>query len=297
MRGQHAPIAVETFIDAGPSRLFVREVGEGMPIVVVHGGPEFDHTYLLPDLDRLSDGYRLIYYDQRGRGRSFRGEGPNDVTLEGEIDDLDRVREWSGAGRVAVLGHSWGGVLAMEYAIRRPDRESHLILMDTAPASHAGNRVFRDMLVSQRTPEESARVRELLADPDHQAGDVALDEALFRIHFRPALARPEHVEVVVGRLRTWFSREGIVAARAIEDHLYEQTWDRPDYDLIPALRGLRVPTLLLHGEFDFVPLEAARLVADAIPGARLEVIPEAGHFPFLEQPDRVRSSIDAFLKP
>ena len=87
----------------------------------------------MPELDRLSESVRLIYYDQRGRGRSFSGEGPDDVTLIGEIEDLDRIREWTGLDAVAVLGHSWGGVLAMEYAIRHPERVTHLILMNTAP--------------------------------------------------------------------------------------------------------------------------------------------------------------------
>jgi hypothetical protein len=82
----------------------VRDVGRGLPIIVLHGGPDFDSEYLMPELDRLADLGRLVYYDQRGRGRSYSGEQPEDVSIESEMADLDRLREWTGADSVALLG-------------------------------------------------------------------------------------------------------------------------------------------------------------------------------------------------
>ena len=75
----------ESRVNLGDASLYTREIGAGPPIVVLHGGPDFDHRYLLPDLDRMATGYRLIYYDQRGRGRSAAGVRPEDVTLQSEI--------------------------------------------------------------------------------------------------------------------------------------------------------------------------------------------------------------------
>ena len=133
--------------------LFCREVGEGPPIVVVHGGPDFDHCYFLPELDRLADSFRLVYYDQRGRGRSADGVRAEDVTLGSEIDDLDRVRSHFGLESIAVLGHSWGGVLAMEYAVRHPERVSQL-----DPAGHRPR-------VGRRLAEAAGVVRPSAARP------------------------------------------------------------------------------------------------------------------------------------
>ena len=113
----------------------MREIGSGRPVIVLHGGPDFDHSYLLPDLDRLSNSYRLIYYDQRGRGRSAAGVRPEDVTLASEIADLETIREHFSLDSMILLGHSWGTVLALEYARRHPERVSHLILMNPAPVS------------------------------------------------------------------------------------------------------------------------------------------------------------------
>jgi proline iminopeptidase len=98
----------ESRIPIGKASLYSREIGQGQPIIVLHGGPDFDHSYLLPDLDRLADAFRLIYYDQRGRGRSAYQVLPEEVTLASEIDDLDMVRQHFHLESPALLGHSWG---------------------------------------------------------------------------------------------------------------------------------------------------------------------------------------------
>src|SRR5216684_465604 len=77
----------ESRIQVGSASLYAREVGQGPPIIVLHGGPDFDHGYLLPDLDRLAEAFRIIYYDQRGRGRSADDVHPEDVTLASDLDD------------------------------------------------------------------------------------------------------------------------------------------------------------------------------------------------------------------
>jgi proline iminopeptidase len=287
----HLPTAHERYLTRGTARLYVREIGHGDPIVVLHGGPDFDHEYLLPDMDRLAGSFRLVYYDQRGRGRSFIGPRPDDVDLAGEIDDLDGVRESFGFETVALLGHSWGAVLAMEYATRLPHRVSRLILMNTAPASHASVLAFREDVQRHRSAEQSERMSALRSDPRYQAGDIDDDLEYYRIHFGSALRRPDQLDRVIARLRSSSTSEGIVAARAIEDRLYAQTWDAEDYDLIPRLGRLRIPSLVIHGDHDFVPIDLARQVADAIPGSRFVVLSDCGHFAYLEQPERVRAAV------
>ena len=284
-----------SFLGTGAARLYVREIGEGVPIIVVHGGPDFDHEYLLPEMDGLAESFRLVYYDQRGRGRSFSGQTSEDVSIASEIEDLDRIREHFGWEACAVLGHSWGGLLAMEYAIRYPGRVSHLILMNTAPASHAGARALRHELERRRSPEQSQRMAALIAAPQYQAGDIDADREYYLIHFASTVRAREQLERLVGRLRSAFTSDSIVAARAIEHRLYEQTWDRPDYDLVPHLATLRIPSLIIHGDNDFVPNGVASEIADALSGSRFMTLADCGHFAYLEQFDHVRSSIAAFM--
>ncbi|MGH8945968.1 MAG: alpha/beta fold hydrolase, partial [Acidimicrobiia bacterium] len=243
------PEPEEGHLLVGETRLYWRRLGVGHPIVVLHGGPDFDHNYLLPEMDRLAAFFRLIYYDQRGRGLSGEGVQAKDVTISSEIEDLDALTDRLGLGSFALLGHSWGGFLAMEYAIRHPGRISHLILMNTAPASHRGLLLTRQHLAEVR-PGEAEEMAALASTERYLSGDLETDAEYYRLHFRAGLPRPEHLDLLVPRLRANLTEEGVRKARAIEQRLYEQTWWSPDYDLLPTLGGLDIPTLVLHGEKD-----------------------------------------------
>jgi len=290
-----AAAARETVLEIDGARLNVRHVGAGHPIVVLHGGPDFDYEYLLPEIDRLADLGRIVLYAQRGRGRSYAGESPDDVTIESELADLDSVRTSTGSHAVAVIGHSWGTVLAMEYATRYPERVSHLVLVSSAPALHADAVALRRHLRSLRTPEQLDRLQELRADPTYLAGDVEAEAELYRIHFARALRDPADVDRVVRRLRRTFTPEAIGAAREIEDGLYAQTWDIESYDLLPRLRSLRVPTLVVRGDHDFIPMAISEHIAEAVPDARFVSIADCGHFVFMEQPDAIHAEIAELL--
>jgi proline iminopeptidase len=275
--------------------LFVREIGAGQPVIVVHGGPDFDHCYLRPELDRLARSCRLVYYDQRGRGRSGAGVRPDEVSIGSEVADLDALRASLGLDSVAVLGHSWGGVLAMEYATRHPERVSHLILMNSAPASASDWVELRRALRAMRPPGDLERMRRIAASTAFQGGDLSAEAEFYRLHFRPTVRDPEQLERIVARLRAHFTAVGVLVARAIEDRLYGQTCERADYDLIPALRALPMPALVLHGGHDLIPVELAARIAAAIPRSNFVVLGECGHFAYLEAPDQVSAHVARLL--
>jgi proline iminopeptidase len=288
----------ESRIPVGKASLYCREIGRGEPIIVLHGGPDFDHSYLLPDLDRLTEAFRLIYYDQRGRGRSGDHVQPEDVTLISDIDDLDKVRQHFRLKSAALLGHSWGTVLALEYALRHPERVSQMILMNPAPASTSDFAVLRKAYV-QKLGADMDRQRDIMAGAAYQEGDPEAVAARYRLHFKPALARPEDYEKLMGTMKVGFTRqgkEGIVKARAVEDRLMRDTWQMDGYDLLPKLRTLSIPTLVIYGDHDFIPREIAANIARAIPNAELITLRNCGHFAYLECPGDVRNAIDDFVR-
>lgn len=293
-RNPDQPDVREGYLAVAGARLYYREVGDGPPLVVLHGGPDFNHNYLMPDMDRLAGAFKLIYYDQRGRGKSSHGVDPRDVSIESEVDDLDALRRHYALDAIALLGHSWGGLLAMEYATRNPQHVSHLILLNTAPASHADLVRF----VAQRQSAEAgslAKMRAVSSTAEYAAGDIATEAEYYRAHFSAALRRPEQLEAVVRSLRAHFAPQDIVKARAIEDRLYAQTLLSPEYDLLGRLRPLPTPALVIHGEHDVIPLDCSRNIASAVPGARLVVLQDCGHFSYLERPDDVRDAIVEFF--
>ena len=287
--------ARRAFVRVDGCRLFVCELGDGAPLAVLHGGPDFDHAYLRPELDRLAGSARLVYYDQRGRGRTTAGVRPTDVTMGSEIRDLDALRAHLGVEAVAVLGHSWGAVVAMEYAARHPGRVTHLVLLNPAPATRADWVLLGESLARHRSPADVERMTEIAGTTAFKQGDAAAEADYYRAHFRMTLRQPGLLEELVLRLRRHFTADGVLAARAIEERLYDETCRTDGFDLLPGLRGLTVPTLVLTGEHDFIPVEAAARIAGAVPGARLAVLPGCGHFTFLERPDDVHAEIGALL--
>jgi proline iminopeptidase len=265
---------------------------------VLHGGPDFDHGYLVPDLDRLADAFHLIYYDQRGRGRSSDHVLPEDVTLTSDLEDLDKVRQHFHLRSAALLGHSWGTVLALEYALRHPERVSHMILMNPAPASASDLAVFRKAY-AQKLGADMDRQREIMAGAAYKEGDPEAVAARYRLHFKPALMRSEDYEKLMATMKAAFisqGKEGIVKARAVEDRLMRDTWMRAGYDLLPKLHTLTIPTLIISGDHDFFPAEIAEHIARAIPKAQLVMLRDCGHFAYLESAVDVRNALDDFFR-
>ena len=289
--------ASESRVPVASTSLYAREIGRGRPIIVLHGGPDFDHRYLLPDLDRLAETSRLIYYDQRGRGLSADGVQPEDVTLASDLQDLDVVRQHFQLNAMALLGHSWGTVLALEYALRYPGRVSHLILMNPAPASTRDLGMFRKVYAEKLGPDLD-RQKAMVASAAYQNADPDAVTARYRIHFKAALASPEHYERLMSAMKQAFEKQGaagIIKARAVEDRLMLETWANEAYDLLPKAASLRIPTLVMTGDRDFFPVDIAAHIARAIPNARLATLTNCGHFAYLECPDDVRKALTAFL--
>ena len=182
----------------------------------------------------------------------------------------------------------------MEYAVRHPDRVSQLVLMGSGPASADDWRRLRESFVRHRPAADRAAMEAVAATEAYAQGDLDAEAEYYRAHFRMTLRQQDDLDALVARLRAHFTPAGVLLARAIEQQLYEETTESADFDLFPALRRLDVPTLVLHSEHDFVPVELAARIADAVPGARLVVLPRCGHFAYLEAPELVFDEISRF---
>jgi proline iminopeptidase len=212
--------------------------------------------------------------------------------------DLDAVREHFHFEKVVLLGHSWGTVLALEYALRHPEHVSRLVLMDTAPVSAADINRFRKERL-EKWPV-LMKLKKAIADTTaYKEGEPEAVIAYYRVHFKPALARSEDYEKLIIRMQARFieqGRDGILKSRAVEDRLMNETWASPNgYDLHPKLKSLNIPALVISGDHDFFPF-AAEHIAQAIPGASLVMLKDCGHFSYLECPAPLRDQIDAFFR-
>jgi proline iminopeptidase len=261
--------------------LFERRVGEGPPVIVLHGGPGADHGYLLPGFDALATGRELVYYDQRGGGRS---PVARDVPVgwREHVADLDALRRLWDLERLVILGYSWGGLLAQLYATEHPERVERLALVCPAPSWRAARDEF-ERRFEQRTlaPELVAERLALRESGLRERAPRAYERRLFELAVVPyfydrARARDLAPFRVVGRTQ-------------------QEVWrSLDDYDLRPALRRLRVPAFVLHGADDPIPIEASRETA-ALLGAEFHALDRCGHCPHVERLEDFRRLLDAFL--
>src|SRR5207237_6801486 len=147
-----------TTVELNGVRIFTRRVGDGPPVVVLHGGPGAHHDYLLPQYDRLARGRTLLYYDQRGGGRS---PVPRDTPVgwREHVADLEALRDRWGLDRVTLLGYAWGGLLAMLYALAHPARIDRLALVSSASLTATSRDAFERRLAAPMAPPWVARAR------------------------------------------------------------------------------------------------------------------------------------------
>jgi proline iminopeptidase len=273
----------ETMARVRGVELFVRRAGTGAPVVVFPGGPGAHHDYLLPGFDALADGRELIYYDQRGGGRS---PVPRDVPVgwTEHVADLDALRAEWGLQRMAIAGYSWGGLLALLYALEHAERVERLALVSPAPSWRAARESFE------------VRFSRLNLDPELQEARRALRESGLREQDPPAYQR-RLFELSVAPYFHDPSRARDLTPFRITGRTQQEVWSSlGDYDLrsrLPTLRG--IPSLVLHGESDPIPLEASRATASLM-GADLHLVAACGHVPYVEAHAEFTRAIGGFLR-
>ena len=262
-------------------RLFERRVGAGPETVVLHGGPGAHHDYLLPGFDRLASNRTLVYYDQRGGGRSA-VERDVPVGWTEQVADLEALRNLWGLDRVTLAGYSWGALLALLYAVEHPDRVDRLALVSPAPAWRAGRDQFERRLAARN------------AAPDVLAAKRAVQDGGLRERDAASYRQRMFEFSVAGYFHDWRRARELTPFR-ITGRTQQAVWESlGDYDLRPRLGALRIRALVAHGEDDPIPIEAARTTADLL-RAPLVRIPECGHVPYVEQPDHFVAALDPFL--
>jgi proline iminopeptidase len=264
--------------------LFVARRGAGMPMLVMHGGLGWDHQYLLRGLEPLGDQAQLVFYDHRGNGRSSRPEQWETVTHETLAADADALRERLGFDRIVLFGHSYGGYLAQEYALRYPERVAGLVLCTTAPAlDFAEQAVAR--AAARATPEQMEALGRGLSGP---LPDDRSFEQMYRTILPLYFHAPERMPSDACPASTIWSADA-----------FNRTFFHclPTFSTVDRLPEIQTPTLILSGDDDWIaPLgPAAERLHRGIPGSELRVFEQCGHFPFHEAPGRFRDVVAEWL--
>jgi proline iminopeptidase len=259
--------------------LNVEEVGSGFPLIVLHGGPGLDHSMFRPYLDALGDECRLLYVDERGQGRSQRVD-PATLSLEVFARDVDLLAETLELDRFALLGHSFGAIIATFHATELGTAAAYVIsaggdssealdadVQGSLDALGAGGKAIAESWEAEKTVESDAQLKQLIRD-----------QVPFHFHGRPP---PGYLEdsVASPEVLRYFANIGYGA-----------------FDYRPKLQDVAKPTLVIVGEHDRTTTpRAARVLHEGIQGSELHVVPDAGHMSFVEQTDDYLSTVRTFL--
>ncbi|MDP9088589.1 MAG: alpha/beta hydrolase [Pseudomonadota bacterium] len=257
--------------------------GRGIPLIAVNGGPGLSHAYMMQnDLWQRVAAHRLVVlYDQRGTGESKRMQAHAPQSMEAQVADLDAIRNALSLGRVAVLGDSFGGMIAMAYAAAHPEHVARLILSDSSAPSwnslvHLLPQVFPDR------EEQGEREGKALSSDKEAAAQAGLVN-----HMRMMFYSTDRRDAYISHMGDLGFVPGVGEAvqRATRD-----------IDLTPKLEGFRFPTLVINGRYDMnvAPLTAWR-IAHSIPGAQIVFFEKSGHLPAYEEPARYLQVLDSFL--
>lgn len=261
------------------THLFYTDVGDGIPCLVMHGGLGVDHSQFREWFDPLGDVLHLVYYDHRGNGRSERVPIET-LTFDQLVADADALRAHLGFERTAVIGHSYGGCLALLYALQFPECVSHLVLVGTTAAWDYFDRLAADL---QRRAPGDAAVAGLLDLP-------ATDEEMARSQLAIALLafHPANVHLAPRVLgKTVWNAAANVRSRQLAG----------DYDVRARLGEVTAPTLILTGREDFFcPPEQAEHLHRGIRGSALTIFERSGHYPFAEESTAFQSTLRTWLE-
>ena len=289
-------------MDANGVLTYYTIVGKGEPLMVVHGGPGASHDYFLPYLLPLARTNKVIFIDERGSGRSEKLQDVSKYTVENMVEDVEAVRQALGLGKVNLLGHSYGGVLAQAYALKYQKNLSHLILGSTFASTSAMNQVLANEKQSME-PEARQKLQSLEDaglfgkgkpwEKNRYPNDYAVlawGDGYFPYLYQN---RPDpNYDPAGGNTTTSWD-------------LYREMWgshgefvidgNLKSVEYTDKLSGIHVPTLVLCGDHDESDPSLSRTMHDKISGSKLVILPKSGHMTFVDQPDMFMQTVNGFL--
>ncbi|GAA1606604.1 alpha/beta hydrolase [Kribbella hippodromi] len=279
-----AATSTATMVEINGNRLAVEVLGPaGAPVLIAHHGAPGLGSRAEPraSFGRLADTYRVIVFDARGSGQS---EGNGTFSHEQWAADIDGLREWAGAERIIMAGGSYGGFMAMEYAIRYPDRVRALVLRDTSPDNSNEEMALANALANARVEIDREKLDRIFAGTVH-------DDADLRDCWREILPLYDYAydpAAVEARVEATPYR--------YEAHNYAFSVNMPSFDLKPQLPGVTAPTLITVGRTDWItPVACSEQIASLIPDSRLVVFEKSGHSPQIEEAEAWTEAVRRFL--
>ncbi len=286
----YTEVPKEDFVCIGSAKLFYRALGKGNPLIVLHGGAGvLSQDYLLPQLYKLAENNLVIFYDQRGCGASTGDINADTINIETFVQDLDAIRQTLHFQKISILGHSWGGFLAMQYALTYPESVEKLILSNSMPAASEEYALFMQEY-TRRTAPYQKELEAIQHTKEFAEGNSEIMEKMYRMLLRTYCYNPEKVQL----LNLYIPPSASLRGAQVYEYFRRSIFIK-SFNLYGALQRLKIPTLIIHGDTDPIPLIAAQKIHENIKDSKYVVLTDCGHFPYVEQPDAWFNHTQIFL--
>jgi len=292
----------EGYVDAHGVLIYFKSIGIGPPLMVLHGGPGASHDYFLPYLLPLARTHRLIFIDERGSGRSQRLEDASLYTVEAMVEDVEDVRAALHLGKISLLGHSCGGVLAEAYALEYQQNLSHLILNSTFPSTREMNEVLAQEK-AQMPPAKLKRLNELEAAGLFGKGEI-WEHARYPAEYENLAWGPGYFPFLYGA-RPDSNYDPAAGNAPTNWELYREMWgshgefiidgNLKSVEYVDRLATIHVPTLVVVGDHDECAPSLSKEMHEKIAGSQLVILPNSGHMNFVDQPELWHKAVGEFL--
>jgi len=289
-----SPVTQDGYVDNRGLKLFYHIVGHSADtVVVIHGGPGFTLDYLAPDLEPLTAHHTLLFYDQRGAGKSTLVGDSAGLTADKFVDDLEAIRRHFHMKKLTLLAHSWGAAVAALYAIRYPDQVSRMIIVGGLPMTGRERDQAFGQLAAKRDSATKQALQKWYEARVRDPGDTVACRAYFHLWFVPLFADSAAVSRSKGDFCAGTPDSRRNKIQSVDKYTLASLGD---WDWRPGLRHLQAPVLVIQGTSVIFPEATGREWALSVPNGRLLVLKGAGHFPYLDAPDVFFGAVDEFLK-
>jgi proline iminopeptidase len=280
------------------ARLYYKVVGHGADtIIAIHGGPGLDLESIAGDFAVLGEHHTVIFYDQRGGGKSTLPPDTSTLVASRQVQDLDELRRHFGLSRVALVAHSYGPLLAASYALAHPSNVSRMVFFGPVPPRRGdlwqrfGQSIGQRIDSVQRAAQASASRRMTSASSSDDVVRKACRD-YWSVGLRPRLAEDRTLPLVKSDLCAT-DPAGIRYGNRVGNRVIMASYG--DWDLRQGLRSLNVPTLVVHGEEESIPMDLVEEWVTSMPRATLLKVPRAAHFTYAERPELVWPAVERFL--
>lgn len=271
---------------------FYKIVGQGETFILLHGGPGSFHDELYLFFLNFAENHKVIFYDQRGNGKSVLNK-IDSTTFNEElmVEDLEALRKEFGLEKLNIIGHSWGGLLAMYYAVKYPNNLKRLILADAAPVNPELLMKSYEKLVSMYDSTDWVYIQKLWKSDEYLAGNPKVHNEALRIGEGTVMANKD----VIDDFMKAAAFNNITAKNAVAINPLA-TKIKLRVNVQDNLSKIQCPTLIISGEEDFIVLEAPQLVKQLIPNSEIAIIEGAGHYPHIEKKELFFNVLNDFIK-